>query len=261
MNKGLFTLGMAVAGLIVLAGCTARQEASSVSLMDTQWTLTELNGNPIMPGTTISARFSEDSLVGGSSGCNRYSTTYMVQGNKISFGEQGASTLMACLPPIMDQESAYLEALAATTSFEISDDELILYDDSDNPVAVFAVESQSLAGTSWEVISYNNGRGAVTSVIIGTEITAVFGEDDQITGNAGCNDYFAPYETLDDSISIGPVGSTQKICSEPEGIMEQESEYLTALGTASTYSVEGLMLDLRTSEGSRVASMQRRSNP
>jgi heat shock protein HslJ len=128
-------------------------------------------------------------------------------------------------------------------------------------VAVFAVESQSLAGTSWEVISYNNGRGAVTSVIIGTEITAVFGEDDQITGNAGCNDYFAPYETLDDSISIGPVGSTQKICSEPEGIMEQESEYLTALGTASTYSVEGLMLDLRTSEGSRVASMQRRSNP
>ena len=174
MNKGLFTLGMAVAGLFVLGGCTAGQEASSVSLTDTQWTLTELNGNPIMPGTTISAQFNKDGQVGGSSGCNRYSTTYTVQGDQISFGEPGASTLMACLPPIMDQEAAYQEALAATSSFEISDDELILYDAGEDPVAVFAVESQSLAGTSWEVISYNNGRGAVTSVIIGTEITASF---------------------------------------------------------------------------------------
>ena len=31
MNKGLFALGMTVAGLIVLAGCTARQETSNDS--------------------------------------------------------------------------------------------------------------------------------------------------------------------------------------------------------------------------------------
>ena len=114
-DKGIFTLGLAVAGLFLLAGCTARQEASNVSLTDTQWTLTELNGEQILPGTTITAQFTEDGQVGGSSGCNRYSTTYTVQGNQISFGEQGASTLMACLPPIMDQEAAYMEALATTS--------------------------------------------------------------------------------------------------------------------------------------------------
>jgi hypothetical protein len=47
------------------------------------------------------------------------------------------------------------------------------------------------------------------------------------------------------------------LCSEPDGIMEQEARYLAALGTAETYKIQGLNMEMRTSEGSLVASFRR----
>ena len=106
-----------------------------------------------------------------------------------------------------------------------------------------------LAGTSWEVINYNNGRGGAVSVIIGTRITANFGADNQVTGSAGCNDYFGSYQTDGNNISIGALGATQKACADPDGIMQQESEYLAALQLAATYRLDGNRLELRMADG------------
>ena len=47
-------------------------------------------------------------------------------------------TLMACPEPIMAQESAYLEALGAAETYEISGDQLTLYDADGNPLVVFS---------------------------------------------------------------------------------------------------------------------------
>jgi heat shock protein HslJ len=46
------------------------------------------------------------------------------------------------------------------------------------------------------------------------------------------------------------------MCSDPEGIMEQEQEYLTALQSAATYRVEGNTMEMRTAEGSTAASFE-----
>ncbi|MCK4726849.1 MAG: META domain-containing protein, partial [Anaerolineales bacterium] len=62
-------------------------------------------------------------------------------------------------------------------------------------------------------------------VLTGTHITAEF-KDDQVTGTAGCNNYFASYERTDSTLEVGPIGATRMMCSDPEGIMEQESGYL-----------------------------------
>jgi len=56
-----------------------------------------------------------------------------------------------------------------------------------------------------------------TDVISDSEITAEF-KDGQITGSAGCNEYFAPYERTEENISFGDAGSTRMMCNEPEGI-------------------------------------------
>ena len=154
-----------------------------------------------------------------------------------------------------------MEALTAAATFEIGDDELVLLDANGNAIAKFGAISQALEGSSWQVIGYNNGKGGVVSVIIGTEITADFGEDGQLTGNASCNNYFAPYETEGENITIGPAGSTRMACQEPEGIMEQEQQYLAALETAATYKITGLDMEMRTSEGSLVATFRRALNP
>jgi len=121
---------------------------------------------------------------------------------------------------------------------------------------VFEAQSQALSGTSWTVVSYNNGKQAVVSVINGTEITAGFGEDGQITGNAGCNEYFASHQISADSISIGPPSATRMFCSDPEGVMDQETQYLLALQTASTYSLEGSSLEFRTADDAIAVTFQ-----
>jgi len=257
MNK-IIVLILLIPVALLLAACSSD---SGEELTANLWMLSELNGQPPLPDAAITAEFSEDGKVTGSASCNNYSTSYSVSRNKITFGEQAALTMMACPDPVMEQERAYMEALTAAATFEIVEDELTLYDADGNVIAKFDAIIQSLEGSSWEVIGYNNGKGGVVSVIIGTEITADFGEDGQLTGNASCNNYFASYETEDDTITIGPAGSTRMACQEPEGVMEQEQQYLAALETAATYKITGLAMEMRTSEGSLVANFQRALMP
>jgi heat shock protein HslJ len=231
-------------------------EAPSQGLAGTAWILTALNDAEPLPDTTITASFDADGTLNGTDGCNRYGAVYEVDGNNISI-TLGPSTLMACPEPIMNQATEYLTALEAAATYQIQGEVLELRDADGAVVASFSAQPTGLAGTSWDVIGYNNGRGGVVSVIIGTEITAIFGEDGNLAGNAGCNDYSAPYEADDEgNIFIGPAVTTFRECTEPEGIMQQEQEYLAALETAATYRVEGDTMEMRTAEGAQVGSFK-----
>ena len=116
------------------------------------------------------------------------------------------------------------------------------------------VEPTRLAETLWQLTGYNNGKGGFVSVLADAEVTAVFGEDGTLSGSAGCNNYTAGYQVERSDISIGPIAATQKMCAEPEGIMEQEIQYLTALESATTYQIRGEQLELLNAEGTRLAS-------
>jgi heat shock protein HslJ len=114
-------------------------------------------------------------------------------------------------------------------------------------------QSAPLVGPTWQLTAYNNGKEAVVSVLSGTEITAQFGEDGNLAGSAGCNNYNASYQVEGGAIQFGPAMSTRMYCAEPEGIMEQEAAYLAALEMAATYKIEGDRLLLHSAEGARVA--------
>ena len=98
--------------------------------------------------------------------------------------------------------------------------------------------------------------GGVVSSIINTEMTAAFGADGTVSGSAGCNQYSAGYQLDGNGISIGLPITTRRFCAEPEGIMEQEQDYLTALGTAATHRMTGDRMELRSAEGSIVATFE-----
>ena len=194
----------------------------------------------------------ENGQVTGNTGCNNYNGTYDVDGNRISFGPM-ASTLMACPPPETEQEQGYLSALGMVSTFAVDGDNLEMMNEAGEVVLAYeAMESVSLTATPWIVSRYNNGRGGMTSVIIGTEITANFTEDGVVSGSAGCNSYNAPFEAEEDMISIGLVAVTQKLCSEPEGMMEQEAEYLSALQNAAVYTISEDRIEIRDEGGSGV---------
>jgi heat shock protein HslJ len=221
---------------------------------------TSLNGHKLVPTTTISAEFTAEESVSGSASCNNYTTSYSVDGDSISFGEAIASTRKLCAEPVNEQEQAYFTVLNEAVRFEIEDEETLTLSDGDgNALVAYMAQSQALEGSSWDVISYNNGRGGVTSVIIGTEITADFAEDGQLSGSSGCNTYTAPYESEGENVSMGLPVTTRQFCAEPEGVMEQENEYLAALQTAATYRVEGNSMNIRTADGETVANFSRSS--
>ena len=247
-----------IVGTLMLAGCGPFGGSSEEELAGQVWTLTALMGEPPLPVTMIKAEFGADGTVSGSSGCNTYFGPYEAGGNKLSFGQPMASTMMACEPAVMAQEQAYMKALGAVASYEIRDGKLTLCDADKTAVAEFEVVKQTLAGTSWDVIAYNNGKQAVVTVIIGTEIAANFGEDGQLTGSAGCSKYVAEYRTEGDSITISSAVVTARMACQ-EAVMEQENAYLAALETADTYKIEGANMEMRTADGAKVAGFQRAS--
>ena len=93
--------------------------------------------------------------------------------------------------------------------------------------------------TVWELESYGE-KGNLQSVIQDTEITAEFvSSKGTVEGSAGCNSYSGSYEVEDSQLSIpGPIAATEMYCMEPEGVMDQEQQYLEILQAAESYSVE-----------------------
>ncbi|MBE9475206.1 MAG: META domain-containing protein, partial [Chloroflexi bacterium] len=237
-------------------------ESGAVQLEDTDWVLVSymdqegVLADPL-PGTNTSARF-QDGQVNGNAGCNNYFGGYEVDGNNLSVGPLASTEMFCGNPPgVMDQENAYLVALGSAASYAIEGGQLVIADSDGETVLIYNVaDLKSLTGNLWKVLSYNNGKEAVVSVIIGTELTAVFDEEGQLSGAAGCNNYSAAYEVDGEMINIGPAITTRKACSDPEGIMEQEMEYLAALEMASSYQFEDDRLILLDSEGRRVVNYQ-----
>ena len=100
-----------------------------------------------------------------------------------------------------------------------------------------------LDGTSWTLV-----RLLGKDLIPDTKATLAF-EGDQIGGSASCNRYFGGVTIEDETLSFGMVGSTEMWCGEPEGLMDQEIDYLKALGSIARYSVENDELTLFDADG------------
>jgi heat shock protein HslJ len=111
-----------------------------------------------------------------------------------------------------------------------------------------------LDGTLWFLHFINE-----SSILPGTTITAQFkvapeGEAGTISGDAGCNTYNA---TFAQELGVIASLSSTVICFNPEGVMEQENDYLSALGRAYGYWLTGNQLVINTGLG----ALTYRQNP
>ena len=145
-----------------------------------------------------------------------------------------------------------LPLFARVTRWRMDGEELVLA--ADDGQELLRLGEASLIG-DWEATSFRQ-RDAVASLLPDTEITAKFGSDGTLAGSAGCNRYSAGFTTNGSSIKIGPAALTRKACASPEGVMEQENDYVAALTQATSYTVEGRMLTLLAAEGTTVATYQ-----
>jgi heat shock protein HslJ len=103
------------------------------------------------------------------------------------------------------------------------------------PAAKPAAEVPSLADTSWSCYEFSVA-GSPQTAIESVPITAKFGADGTLSGNAGVNTYSTTYKTDGNKITIDPQIVTTKMAGSQEA-MDQESNYLLALPTAVSYNV------------------------
>jgi heat shock protein HslJ len=256
--KFLLVLAIFSSALVAMAcqPVIPASDAGGEQLQGTIWVLADLGDEPVASELTVTAMFGEDGSLAGSSGCNNYSTSYEIDGQSITISPMIMGTMMMCPDPVMQVETAYLAALPEVAVYEIVGEVLLLRDGDGAVLLTYNAQSQSLAGTSWDVVSYNNGKEAVVSVIAGTELTALFDESGTVAGSSGCNNYNGSYEVDGENISMGPFAVTMKMCEE--AAMEQEQQFFTAMESAATFVVEGSgsMLQFRIADGTMAVNLE-----
>ena len=236
-----------------LAGCCRipTGQTESTALEGTPWRLVDLPGHA--PATLaklergVTARF-EAGRVTGFAGCNTFSGTYTLKENRLTVGVL-AGTMMACPEPAMTLERAFHAAMKGPFSHAISGNRLSLKADSGAVLAFAKEAAATLAGGTWEVTGYNNGRQAVISPAAGTKMTVAF-DKGTVTGQSGCNTFRAPYSTEGNRIKVGPAVTTRMMCGE--SVMTEEREFLKALESATTWTIDAGLLHLHRPDGERV---------
>lgn len=238
--------GRALAGCCRLPGAAAARQPS---FEGAAWRLTALTGqgaDALVAGSQpVTARF-EGGRVTGFSGCNRFTGSYTTEEGRLIIG-QLAGTMMACAPAAMAIEKAFKQAFSGTLRYAVTDGTLNLTADSGTTLS-FVEDAGRLDGVTWNVTGYNNGRQAVVSPVKGSRLTLTFA-DGAVSGSSGCNTFRSGYGVDGAQITVQPAIVTRKACAAE--LMEQEQQFLAALQSSMTFSIEGRALDMHRKDGER----------
>jgi len=260
--RSLAVLGLFSLAVVALAACSSDGGSSpspsasadpGAALEGKTWLATEIAGvEALVKDAQVTAEF-KAGTVSGSGGVNTYSAGYTVTAPDGITVSQPAATLMAGPDDAMAQEAAYFAALAKAATFAVNGSELTLSDDAGSVLARYTVlEPTALEGTEWQALAYNNGKGGLQSVAADGEITALFGADGSLAGNASVNQYSTTYTTSGETMTIKAEIVTTKMAGSEE-LMAQEAAYLAALPKTATYMIEGDELWLRDADGAALA--------
>jgi heat shock protein HslJ len=96
---------------------------------------------------------------------------------------------------------------------------------------------EGLSGTAW-VLDDLAGAGVVARA------TLVFAEDGTAGGHGSCNRFHGPVSIADATLDFGLLATTRMMCGE--AVMNQEAEYLAALGEAERFELDGTHLYIHT---------------
>lgn len=236
--------------LVLLAACTAPTPAAPATgtaptLAGTSWTVTQIKGQPTIATSPATMRFADD-RVSGTTGCNSYGAGYSQSGTGLAIS-QAAMTAMACtVDGVMAQEQSFGAALAAVAAVRTAGTGLELLDSGQQVVFTLApVENKPLEGTAWQLSGIIT-KDAVASPVAGSNVTMQLGGG-KLSGKA-CNNFSGQVIIDGANFKAGPLMSTKMACPSKEE-SAQETQMLTILQSATTFSIEASKLSLSAPDG------------
>jgi len=261
------TLSYVVTGnrlsLATASGTVLGFEREAPARLAGTWSVTGFNNgregvvSPLV-STPITVSF-ENGAVSGRAGCNTFRGNYTMEGNRIRMGTIAATNMMCTDNNVMTQEREFLKALQSVVRWSVQGDQLDMHR-ADNQRALEATRAAAprLAGT-WSVTGFNNGREAVVSPIVRTQLTLTF-DNGTVSGGAGCNRFHASYTENDNRIKFGPIAATRMMCTD-NNVMTQERDFLKALDSVVRWSIQGDQLDMHRADNQRALEATRAAAP
>ncbi len=221
--------------LVFGAGCISFSQPDPNG---TVWKLESLGQGADTPAGIITLSFN-NGAVSGSSGVNTYAGTYSVSTNdgKLTFSGI-SSTKMSGPSGLMTQENAYLADLGKVTSYAVYDETLVLKDASGTTLLTF---TNPLKGTAWKLISYTPA-GKTAQLDAAGLVTIMFEPNGDLTGSTGINTYEATWKLSGKNLDISQPAITKMV--GPQFMEDQESDYLSLMGSVSGFSLSAGQLDL-----------------
>ncbi len=198
------------------------------------YTLATLNGAPLnrmVKAPTMNIDVTK-MQISGNNGCNDYTASITKLGlNDIALSS-AAVTQRACINKNVEQE--FQQALNKVTSYTLDYTKLHFYDINGNELFTFLMDdgAKEFVGT-WTLARLNGGplNRMVTAPTIVLDLP-----NKKISGNNGCNDYYANIKQFTYSkIEIGQVATTKKACMGKN----VEKEFDDALSKIKAYKLEG----------------------
>lgn len=243
------------------SGDSGGEAAADVSIEDTVWEMTtylSVSGtmDPRVDKSMVNLTIA-DGKISGNAGANKFFGGVELDGTSIKLSPMGSSMMMGT-PELMAQEGQFLKHLGETVSYQIVGEELRMKNADGNVVLIFIPRIEpSLTSNVWKAVGVNNGKGGVSSLRKGTEITIEFNDEGNVFGHSGCNSFSGGYELKGNAVQFSPMAGTRKMCAEPEGVMEQETAFLQALEKSSVWKIKEGSLELRDETG----ALQAKFNP
>lgn len=235
MNRRIIVAAMAA--VVWLTSCQVAQKNVSLSMIEGEWNITEVNNSAVKTQPCPYIGFDlQDNRVYGNSGCNGFMGSFNFEGKegKIDLGQM-ASTLMAC--PDMELEQNVLQALGAVKGFSFIDNEhFILCDKDKKPLLQlekrFCIVPFSDIEGEWRIVT-----------VLGEKIPAMpqapfvnfDTENNRIFAFAGCNRLSGNCQGGEkiNTLTFLDVVSTRMACPD----MTTEQNVLAALAQVRSFGI------------------------
>jgi heat shock protein HslJ len=208
----------------------------------------------IAPGSTISLDFN-DGRVSAKAGCNSISGAYQLTGDVLSVSPQMMSTMMACDPALMAQDTWLTAFLSSSPTWTYTDGTLTLTNGTDTMVLTPAPSgAAALEETGWKVvglISMTSSANTVSAVDPSAIAWLRFAPG-QVAVNDSCNSGSGSAQITDSTITFGPIAMTRRACVGPTADVEQA--VTAVLQGTTTYTLKddpaGALLTIMAADGS-----------
>lgn len=198
-----------------------------------QWVLDGSSSTPtIEDGEPVTIRFDEDA-VGGSAPCNTYGGTLSIEYATVEITDL-VTTMMACEPPGMRAEEAWLAALEAVDHAEVDDDRLVLTGD-DVRLEFDAYDAADRLPGAWLVVNVARGD-AIERLSAEPRPRLAIAEGGDLSLDTGCGTVTGEWEVGGDLLTV-ELADVPDGCDRPDGDAGVATAVVDALAGAARVEV------------------------